>query len=123
MKKLRKIKLNYHCLYLRLKFVNFVNKNPGSDPLESMESYVNKMGDYMLYMQELEERNARLEFENSRYRAENESLKGQLSSSNPSQSLPNRIDQEFNQSVNPSSVNQSIFPIQEKIRNLHMQKH
>ena len=70
----------------------------------------------MLYMKELEERNARLEFENSRYRAENESLKGQLSSH------PSRIQTTdtagFNQSPNPS-----IFPIQEKIRNLQMQKH
>jgi len=87
-----------------------------SDPLQDMESYVNKMGEYMLYMKELEERNARLEFENSRYRAENESLKGQLSSH------PSRIQTTdtagFNQSPNPS-----IFPIQEKIRNLQMQKH
>merc|ERR1712062_84702 len=76
-----------------------------SEPLQDMESYVNKMGEYMLYMKELEERNARLEFENSRYRTENESLKGQLSSH------PSRIQTTdtagFNQSPNPS-----IFPIQ-----------
>ena len=46
--------------------------------MSDMENYIRKMGEYMNYMKELEEKNARLEHENLRYRAENESLKGQL---------------------------------------------
>ena len=72
------------------------NKKVQSDPMvaamSDMENYIRKMGEYMNYMKELEEKNARLEYENLRYRAENESLKGQLINVTPQ------------------------FPIQEKIR-------
>ena len=74
----------------------FKQKKVQSDPMitamSDMENYIRKMGEYMNYMKELEEKNARLEHENLRYRAENESLKGQLINVTPQ------------------------FPIQEKIR-------
>ena len=47
-------------------------------PVADMEGYINKMRDYMIYMKELEDRNARLEYENRVFRQENADLKGQL---------------------------------------------
>merc|ERR1712035_207246 len=72
--------------------VEKVQSDPMVAAMSDMENYIRKMGEYMNYMKELEEKNARLEYENLRYRAENESLKGQLINVTPQ------------------------FPIQEKIR-------
>jgi len=72
--------------------VEKVQSDPMVTAMSDMENYIRKMGEYMNYMKELEEKNARLEYENLRYRAENESLKGQLINVTPQ------------------------FPIQEKIR-------
>jgi len=72
--------------------VEKVPNDPMVTAMSDMENYIRKMGEYMNYMKELEEKNARLEYENLRYRAENESLKGQLVNVTPQ------------------------FPIQEKIR-------
>merc|ERR1711970_793386 len=72
--------------------VEKVPHDPMVTAMSDMENYIRKMGEYMNYMKELEEKNARLEYENLRYRAENESLKGQLVNVTPQ------------------------FPIQEKIR-------
>merc|ERR1712168_336673 len=72
--------------------VEKVPHDPMVTAMSDMENYIRKMGEYMNYMKELEEKNARLEYENLRYRAENESLKGQLINVTPQ------------------------FPIQEKIR-------
>lgn len=48
-----------------------------------MEGYIIKMREYMIYMKELEERNARLEYENRVFRQENAELKGQLNQTQP----------------------------------------
>ena len=59
----------------------------------------------MIYMKELEARNAKLEYENLRYRAENEQLKGQLTKTPPPPTNPPKIQ-----------ANKHEFPITEKIR-------
>ena len=86
----------YVAIYKKLEQILVKQIKVQSDPMvaamSDMENYIRKMGEYMNYMKELEEKNARLEYENLRYRAENESLKGQLINVTPQ------------------------FPIQEKIR-------
>jgi len=69
-------------------------------PVADMEGYINKMRDYMIYMKELEERNARLEYENRVFRQENADLKGQL--------------------IQTPNISLKDFPITEQIRVNHM---
>ena len=57
----------------------------------------------MVYMKELEERNAKLEHENLRYKAENAELKGQL--------------------LRPTNTAEPYFPITETIRANHHLQH
>merc|ERR1711917_117129 len=62
--------------------VEKVQNDPMVTAMSDMENYIRKMGEYMNYMKELEEKNARLE---------NESLKGQLINVTPQFPIQEKI--------------------------------